>query len=550
MDSPGRMIGTFVITGCEHILSTRSRQLGFSAGLLVLAASAALAQATPTVPPDDPVYAFVDRLIAARLIDTVVAGQRMMSRRELTRVMAEASRRLGSDTGWFGARLVEYRTAFTAEGDGLVSTGVDAFASDSPSRSIAADGNGAIAAAVNPLLANRLGRPATDGASLLTRLAVETNPAAALTFAGTASTGWHRARGGGTGAAQQVERLYLRGLWRNAALLVGRDHGYIGQGEAAGLTASLNARGIDQVRLSSDRPFVLPSLLRYAGPIQATAMLGDLGPKQNFPHARLLAYRMSARPHPRLEVGAGLTEQVGGAGSPPGSFAEKARDAVPIIDALIFHHTFLFSNKFVGFDARYSLPFARGAQVYVEGSFDDFDLRRARSAFTEDAAYVWGVSSSCLPRCGPVRASLEHHATGLRFFTHAIFTSGYTVDGQIIGDPLGPRAKGTYASLDIDEGAVPTSLTFAYEDRSGNRYGAASSTPDDADFHFVILERHPAERRWRLMTQARRGTPASAVAVRAGVGVERVENLAHVEGVWRTNWTAQLGVEYRVRKLK
>src|SRR5207253_10496753 len=94
-----------------------------------------------------------------------------------------------------------------------------------------------------------------------------------------------------------IEQLYARALWRNVGLLVGRDHLFLGQGADAGLMSSFNARAIDQVRIGSDRPFVLPWLLRYVGPSHATLALGDLGPKQFFPHTRFLAYKFSTRPH-------------------------------------------------------------------------------------------------------------------------------------------------------------------------------------------------------------------------------------------------------------
>ena len=39
-----------------------------------------------------------------------------------------------------------------------------------------------------------------------------------------------------------------------------------------------------QSRVSSERPFVLPSLLRLLGPMSGTVFLADLGRNQTYPH--------------------------------------------------------------------------------------------------------------------------------------------------------------------------------------------------------------------------------------------------------------------------
>jgi hypothetical protein len=352
-------------------------------------------------------------------------------------------------------------------------------------------------------------------------------------------------RSGSTKHRSRFDQLYARALWKNVAGSVGRDYLYLGQGLEAGLVASLNPRSVDQVRLSSDRAFVLPWLFGLAGPMHATATLGDLGADQTFPHARLFAYKLSARPHPRFEIGAGLSEQVGGAGSPGGTFFQKAVDAFPLIDGLILHRVTQYSNKVVAVDIRYALPGLRGLQFYAEGAFDDFDLRRARSVFTEDAGYVWGLSESCFAECGPVRASVEYHVTGVRYYTHGQYTTGFTVDSTFIGDQLGPRAKAAYGSLDVDRRRYSVGGTLAYEDRSGNLYGSVSTTPDDSDFRFIINGRRPAERRWRAMGSTTIGGINDQIAYSMKVGAERVENFGFVKAAWRTNWLAQLGVQLR-----
>jgi hypothetical protein len=507
----------------------------------------AIAQSTQNVTPDDPVYGFIDRLVAARLVDTIAVGQRPLSRRAVGHLLREARARLGADTGWIGTRLADYATLYPAEqkrAPVLQVMSAEVTSADSPPRGIEPDANGAIRVAVNPLLGNQLGRQYTDGHTAAYSITQSLGVTRWLTLGIAPRLVLLDPRGGEARADGRIEQAYARALFGNTALLVGRDYLTLGQGSTGGLVASLNPRGIDQVRLSSDRPFVLPWLLRYAGPIQAMATLGDAGKDQYFPHTRFFAYKVTARPHRRFEIGTGLTEHVGGEGAPGGTFGQKAGDAFPLLDALFLHRNFLFSNKFVTVDLRYTLPGLRGVQFYAEGAFDDFDMRRVRSVFTEDAGYVWGLSASCFRECGPVRVSTEYHVTGLRYYTHGWYRDGYTVDGQIIGDQLGPRGKAGYGTVEWNRGRTSLDVTAAYESRSGHKYGAVSTTPDDADFRFVVIETNPTERRWRTMLSLKRGAPSSVFSWRLALGAERVENFAHVDGPWRTNWMAQAGAEY------
>ena len=521
--------------------------------LAVVLAAPAAAQATQTVPPDHPVYSFIDRLLALRLADTVLAGQRMLSRREVGRILAEARARGATDTSWIGRRLSEFTEVFPSDLERAPMMGLvegELTAADSPPRGIAPDANGVISVVVNPMLANRLGRPYIDGTTASAIAGGSLPIAPWLVVDGSFRYSLFAAQGTSANDDGQVERLYARALWRNLAVLAGRDHIFLGQGHSAGLMASLNPRAIDQVRLSADRPFVMPWLLRYIGPTQATILLGDLGSRQFFPHSSFLAYKVSVRPHRAFELGVGLTEIVGGEGAPGGTFTEKVQDAFPLLDALFLHRNLLFSNKLVGVDLRYTIPRTRGLQFHAEGAFDDFDLRRVKSVFTEDAGYVWGLTATCFAECGPVRASAEYHVTGVRYYTHGTFQSGYTIDDQFIGDPLGPRGKAGYGRLDADAGKNSWRLDLAYESRSGHKWGSVTTTPDDSDFRLIVIETHPTERRWRSMASLRRGLPNSAITYRAGVGIERVENFAHIDDTWRTNWMARFAVEYSPVRFK
>src|SRR5207253_6605539 len=97
------------------------------------------AQATQTVAPNDGVYAFIDRLVGARMVDTVLFGQRSMSRREVGRIIAEARTRVG-EAGWLADRLREYAGAFPesmVKAPSIATAEANAIFMESPGRGIA-----------------------------------------------------------------------------------------------------------------------------------------------------------------------------------------------------------------------------------------------------------------------------------------------------------------------------------------------------------------------------------------------------------------------------
>jgi hypothetical protein len=509
--------------------------------------STAWSQSTATVPPDDPVYEFIDRLVAARLVDSAIVAQRPMSRLAIGRLLQSAANP-PETSNWMIETLARYRRVYPADSSaariGITSYGAELTLTDSPPRGIPSDANGSIDVVVNPLLANRMGEPGVDGAGASAWLGVELPVRKWLTFAATGRASELRPRGSGNTEAFNADQLYLRGVFRNVGVELGRDHVFFGQSNSS-LVNSLDPRGFDMLRIASERPYLLPSLLRIAGQIATSVYLADLGRHQNFPHARLFGYALSIRPLSAVELGLGVNDIIGGQGAPGGTFLQKVEDVIPVIDATILHRTLLFSNKIVTGNARVLVPGVKGMQLYMEGAFDDFDLRRLKSSLTEDGGWIWGTSFECFRQCGPVRVTGEYHVTGLRYYTHGAFTSGYTLDGRFIGDQLGPRGKAGYLSIDLDDVGYHLRVDLAHEVRSGDKFGSVSTTDDDSDFHFVILEHNPAERRWRSVVSFTSGSPADAVSLRLSAGVERVEHFGFAPGSWRTNGLGRIGLEIR-----
>ena len=311
---------------------------------------------------DDRVYRDIDRLAAAGLIDTLIVGTRPFSEREVVRLLGEARRNLDRnpsarawaeraidiDLAHFTRLTTRVIDAATAEVVGL----------DSPYRGIPSDANGVVDAVINPLAANRGGRPMADGvtasletwhsATLGSHVAVMLNPRA---------TAWS-IRGGDERIQRSVAIGDGESAVRQSRDRCGRDYTIFGQSPTGGLLFSDNAPTLDMVRISNDRPAALPWVLRVLGPASASLFVADLGDaRQIHPRTKLVGYHIAFLPHPQFEIGVEVLDAMGGRGGQPASFGDRVVDAIPLIDAIFRSGTdFQFSNKMAGH--RFSLAHA------------------------------------------------------------------------------------------------------------------------------------------------------------------------------------------------
>ena len=508
------------------------------------------AQARAFVPPDSPVYGDIDRLAAAGLIDTIAVGIRPYTKREIVRLLSEAKRNLDRRAGGteWAARTIAagLRRYDRAAPGGVETVSADATFLDSPYRTIPADGNGSIDATINPLASYQAGRSLVNGTTTTVESLVDASMGRfAVSFQPRAAVGAPRASA--NEATLRLQSGNFVGAFGNLVIDAGR--GYVAFGQyPSGLLLSGNAPALDMIRISTERPAALPWLFRLLGPMYGTLFVADLGTShQAHAHSKLAGYRFSMLPHPNLELGAEVIDETGGNGAPPGSFADRVIDLFPVFDAIFRRNSdFQFSNKLAGIDVRIRMPSWAGMEVYAEGVADDGDFRRFRSTFLEDGGIVGGVSWSCVVECGRLVTRFEYHQTGIRYYTHTDFSSGVQENGFILGDPLGPRGLGGYASLDADAGRLGRVLiSGAHEVRSGNLYGSVASEPSLSDFHFVQIGHGPGERRTRVVAAWRTGAIDSRWSTTITLGAERVTNADFVMDKTRTGALARVSTEWR-----
>lgn len=539
---------------------------------MVLPTGTLPAQPSPFVPVHDPAYAQIDQLVGSGLVRTVLYGQRPYTQREIARLVREARAQLAQRDASRDAAAPPPAGGTSAASRRVLAQLAARFGDDpraraaaqrtldgelawldSPARAIPPAPTGFIDdATVNPLLNARAGRRYGQGptVALEPRMVQPLGRHLLLTAAARLSAGGHPGPGGTSGgdprfAQAALQEATLGTSFRNLVLEVGRQPLQWGPALDGGLLLSASSRPLDLVRIRTEAPWRAPSLLKWLGLLRGTILLADLGAGQNFPHAKVGAYRLSGQVTSYFELSAQVLVQGGGRGSPGTSLRERVIDFIPALKYSLPDDTTQFSNKLAGWDMRLRIPPLQGLQLYWEAAFDDMDPRRWRSTAWEDGGHIVGASMGQLAPGGALTAAAEFHHTGLRYYRHTVFASGVAFNGTLLGSPLGPMGDAGVVRLVHDAGTGRRArLQLAVERRGGDVWANAWDTPATDNFRFVLVTPRPAEWRHRATLELERdGVHGHRTAVHAGL--ERVRDAGFVRGAGRWNMIAGLRTNWR-----
>ena len=254
-------------------------------------------------------------------------------------------------------------------------------------------------------------------------------------------------------------------LW-NVELLVGRDSLAWGPGYHNNMVFSNNAAPLDQIRLGSAEPFLLPWIGEWIGPMKAMIFLAQLEERRDHPYAKVSGMRVTLSPTTWLELGASRAVMFDGGG--PYLSASKYLAAI-------------FNSSF-GDDANQH-PENRTDNVFsVDGElrfrnvdryyFPSRDLRLYGEFYWDDTCGGCGPSSgighflasNLLPKGSTVGgvggvhllglfgqdwldARLEYARTSPESYNHTDFVSGYWTRGHVIGDFIGTNGRDYFARV-------------------------------------------------------------------------------------------------------
>lgn len=511
------------------------------------------AQTTPYVTNLDRAYDDLEVLVSEGLVRRIVLGERPYSRAAFSRFVAEATARAGeresvSDRSREALERLTERFADPAP-DGPVlrprSAHLEVSAARSPDRPLRVasvrDGSG-IDGWVNPLLQLNQGRVLQDGFTgafetaldlQWSRVAAQVRPRA-----------WLGAPRGPEDLDADITLLeaHARSVFGPLSVELGRNHVALGHGQLGGAHLTHNARGLDMVRLSMDRPAQLPGPFRVLGLWQLSGLLANMGNNRDIPGSYLTVLRLSSRPTRFTELALNYMNHQGGEGSPRGNWRDR------------IHDTFFFwtndgylqiSDKLLGFDVAVTIP-AIHSKLYV-----NFMTTDDRGRFSQPASGIWEdaiwLAGARVFRVGPSgRFDLwgEWRHSGARAHSHHQFTSGLTLDGRVIGDLLGPNAAAVHGGIDWTGSASRVGVAVAWERYSGDDYTWGIPEGDVyPNWDWWRLADNPDEIRRRVTATWTPVGLSDEMEASVRLGYEHVQRFAYGDET-RSNVFAQVAVGY------
>jgi hypothetical protein len=502
--------------------------------------------ASSTVPPDDPIYRDLERLDALGLLPDEVLGQRPMSEGEIARLLRRASQLPGAVRRPARDLLVRLRRRFpdlehrAAQGFESIELG-GAWRDDRVEPFPENNQVGQIDARKEPLTADRGGRPyVPDGGTFWfrSRHTIPTRSNLVFTAApefryGVFDDGG-RLRGDGD---FQFQALNGRLRLGPAVLQVGRDALAFGPVRSGGFMMSTNARPLDMVLVTSESPFRLPWIFRHAGRTRWLAAYTPLGDDRRLPGSALLLLRASFRPHRLVEAGFSNTLVMLGDGAPKGTVLDYLWEIVPInrtgVDRDFTDHRYGFDLRLHAWPGRVTL-------------YNELLIEDAREGFWEDVvARRFGLHLPALGPGGEWEMTAEYLRLPAILYRHGRWTTGYALDGRLLGNELGPDSRGALLRLGrVDRAGNRVGLELAWDARDADLW-AQVPVPETGSYDdiFRVVD-NPTEHRWRARLEIDREV-SRTVRWQPRMALERVTNPGYDDTAEaRTNVLLELVLRY------
>ncbi|WKZ33206.1 MAG: capsule assembly Wzi family protein [Thermodesulfobacteriota bacterium] len=247
------------------------------------------------------------------------------------------------------------------------------------------------------------------------------------------------------GSNVRLEEGYLMLSFHGIELLAGRDHMWWGPGFHGSLLMSNNARAFDMVKATSAHPFLLPWKFARLGVLRPTLFLARLEKDRDHPNAKLLGMRLDMKPAPSFQAGLSRVFMFGGKGRQPLSGGDWL-DILAAKDSAEHSDSPANGNQLVSIDATFVyvnegspfIPFS-GVKIYGELGAEDSSGNRTPTG----RAVMYGMFLDGLFWADGLDMRVEYVNTGQSerygplWYSHGVYTSGYTHRGRVIGHHMG-----------------------------------------------------------------------------------------------------------------
>ncbi len=230
----------------------------------------------------------------------------------------------------------------------------------------------------------------------------------------------------------------------------GRDSLWWGPGHHGAMIMSNNARPFDLVKVSNPLPILLPWIFRVLGPVKGEWFLAQLEAHRDYPHANLTGLRVNIKPHPLLELGASRVSLFGGEGMAPLDFFDYFKPLVtPGRQGEQITNT---QDQIAGFDGSLLVPLPTNGLLRSIKFYADVAGEDAGGMWPYKWGEIFGAQFNDIFKTGRTDLRVEYAndiVPGHPFvwYTHSVYTSGYTYEGRVIGHHMGPESRDLFLQL-------------------------------------------------------------------------------------------------------
>jgi hypothetical protein len=340
----------------------------------------------------------------------------------------------------------------------------------------------------------------------------------------------------------RLQKGYMKAHLGPIELELGRDAIRWGQGFRGTLVFSNHARPLDFVALSNPHPVRLPWIFRYLGLFKGSAFFSILEEDRDVSRAKLVGGRLQLKPFPWLEIGSAGGLQFDGEGVP-------GLDLGDFFDVIRFKSVGggegNTTNQVFALDLRITLPFLRYTQIYFEYGGEDSggpmfssDGGEGPEFIVGDNAYLVGLYIPRLTNDGRTTFRFEWmqntfsvDSTPSVWYTHSVFTSGFTFKGRVFGHATGGDSAEYFWRLtrDLLKDQAILGLDFSYRWRGDRLLESRAFTARERHYEGGIDVQYFFTDTWE---------------VDARFAMERVENVDLQDGNDRTNILFFIQVRY------
>jgi hypothetical protein len=251
--------------------------------------------------------------------------------------------------------------------------------------------------------------------------------------------------------SQNVELIegYGKLMLSRCEIEVGKDSMWWGPGYHGSMLMSNNAEPFQMIKISNPTPVSLPWIFKALGPFKIVWFLTQLEDDRPVPEPLLTGMRLNFKPHPAVELGLSRTMIFAGEGQSKYSFNDYFKSLFGRNESLSGNKE---NDQLGGFDASVLLPVDWLMPVKTVKIYTDWVGEDEAGGLPSKWGSLYGVKFFDIFKTGKTDFCFEYandHVPGSPnvFYTHSLYTPGYTYKNRIIGHFMGTDSEDLFFRL-------------------------------------------------------------------------------------------------------